>query len=325
MATADGFVQDIINQALTVGANKADEAKAYADQAAAAASGFSYTNPLQATFTPDNVEPPVNIPTSATGVDSALYNTTYDQIKNDLTSQFANFFVTYFPNECNYLAAAQERLCSMLAGELGMPTEIEDQIWQRDRSRVLTEVARANQEVIATFAARRYPIPPGAAVHQMQMQQIEAQNKVAQHSRDVAIKQVEIVIENIKFAVQQALEYRIKGIAAAAEYIKTLALGPEIAMKLATSAADAQAKLISAANTYYGSRIRLEELKFEVKKFNAGVMNHAQEVDVREFSERLKARVQVLSASAQAAGTQAAAALNAVHASAQVTLTEDTA
>lgn len=325
MATADGFVQDIINQALTVGANKADEAKTYADQAAAAASGFSYTNPLQATFAPDNVEPPVLIPTSATGVDSALYNTTYAQIITDLSGQFANFFVTYFPNECDYLAAAQQRLCAMLAGELGIPAAVEEQIWTRDRSRVLGEVARANQEVVANFASLGYPVPPGAAIHQMQLQQVEAQNKIAQQSRDVAIKQAEIVIENIKFAVQQALEYRVKGISAAAEYIKTLALGPEIAMKLATSAADAQAKLISAANTYYGSRIRLEELKFEVEKFNVGMINHAQEVDVREFSERLKARVQVLTGAAQAAGTQAAAALNAVHASAQVTLTEDAA
>jgi len=325
MSVSLAQVQAIIDQALAVGAAKSSEAKAYADQAATAASGFASTNPVQALFTPGNVEPPVLIPTSATGVDSALYNTTYDQIKNDLIGQFSSFFATYFPNECDYLAAAQKRLCEMLNGGTGIPADVEDQIWQRDRSRVLTEVARANQEVIANFASLGYPVPPGAAVHQMQMQQIEAQNKTAQQSRDVAIKQVEIMLENLKFAIQQALDYRIKGIQAAGDYIRTLAIGPEIAMKLATSAADAQAKLISAANTYYGSRIRLEELKFEVEKFNVGMINHAQEVDVREYSERLKARVQVLSSAAQAAGTQAAAALNAVHASAQVTLTEDSA
>lgn len=321
--SAESYATSIINQALSVAASKASEAASYSSQAAAAASGFASTNPVQALFTPGNVEPPVLIPTSATGVDSALYNTTYDQIKNDLIGQFSTFFATYFPNECDYLAAAQTRLCEMLNGGTGIPADVEDQIWQRDRARVLTEVARANQEVIANFAALGYPVPPGAAAHQMQMQQIEAQNKTSQQSRDVAIKQVEIMLENLKFAIQQALDYRIKGIQAAGDYIRTLAIGPEIAMKLATSAADAQAKLISAANTYYGSRIRLEELKFEIEKYNSGVMNAAQAVDVHEFSERLKARVQVLAAAAQAAGTQAAAALNAVHASAQVAFNEE--
>ncbi len=321
--SAEAQVEAIINQALSVAADKANEASSYAAQAATAASGFASTNPVQVVFTPGNVEPSVYIPSTAAGVDSALYNTTYDQIKNDLIAQFTGFFASYFPNECDYLAKAQTRLCEMLEGGLGIPADVEDQLWQRDRARVLTEVARANQEVVESFAARRYPVPPGAAVHQMQMQQIAAQDKIAQQSRDVAIKHAEILIENVKFAVQQALDYRIKGIAAAAEYIKTLALGPEIAMKLATSAADAQAKLISAANTYYGSRIRIEELKFEVQKWNSGVLNEAQKVDVHEFSERLKARVQVLASAAEAAGTQAAAALNAVHASAQTAYSEE--
>ena len=47
--------------------------------------------------------------------------------------------------------------------------------------------------------------------------------------------------------------------------------------------------------------------------------------DVREFSQRLKARTDTLSAAARAAGDQAAAALNAVHASAQVAVQGETA
>ena len=47
--------------------------------------------------------------------------------------------------------------------------------------------------------------------------------------------------------------------------------------------------------------------------------------DVREFSNRLRARAEVLSAAARAAGDQAAEALNAVHASAQVAVQGETA
>lgn len=324
--SAEALVESIIDNALDIAREKADEAASYASQAITASSGVAFTNPSYVTFTPANIEPPVLIPTSATGVDSALYGSTYDQIKNDLIAQFNNFFGTYFPaDECNALAKAQTALCSMLSGGTGIPAHIEEQIWQRDRARVLNEVGRSHREVLAAFAGRGFPLPPGAAQHQVSTLQRDAQDKVAQQSRDVAIKHLELLIENIRFAIGQALDYRIKGIAAAGDYIKTLAVGPEIAMRLATSAADAQAKLISAANTYYGSRIRLEELKFEVKKWNSNVQNSAQAVDVNAHAERLKARAQVLAQAAQAAGTQAAAALNALHSSAQVVVQGETA
>ncbi len=115
--------------------------------------------------------------------------------------------------------------------------------------------------------------------------------------------------------MQNALDYRIKGIQAAAEYIKTLAIGPEIAMRIATSAAGAQAQLIGAASQYYRNRIAVEELRLDAEKFNAGLRNEAGINHVREFSNRLKARTDTL----------AAAALNAVHASAQVAVQGETA
>ncbi|NMG71852.1 hypothetical protein [Parazoarcus communis] len=324
--SAEAQVIAIIDQALAVAQQKADESASYADQAITASSGFASTNPVLVSFTPkSNLEPSVLIPNAAAGVDGALYDSTYGRIQADLTGAFTNFFVEYFPNECDYLAKAQSALCAMLDGSTGIPAHVEEQIWQRDRARVLNEVGRSHREVLATFAGRGFPLPPGAAQHQLSTMQQDAQDKVAQQSRDVAIKHVEILIENLRFAVQQALDYRIKGIAAAADYIKTLAIGPEIAMKLATSAADAQARLIGAANSYYGSRIRVEELRFEALKWNSNVQNAAQAVDVNAHAERLKARAQVLAQAAQAAGTQAAAALNAVHASAQVAVQAESA
>ncbi len=323
--SAEALVEQIINQALDVAQTKSDEASEYASQAITASSGFSTFAPGSLTFEPNPVEPPVNIPTNATGVDGALYDSTYGQIVTDLANGFANFFHEYFPNECDYLLKAQESLCSMLDGGTGIPAHVENQIWQRDRSRVLEDVSRARDDVLATFAARGFPLPPGAAAHTVRLAEAEANNKIAQQSRDVAIKHVEILIENIKFAIQNALEYRIKGIQAAGEYIKVLALGPEIAMKLATSAAGAQAQLISAASQYYRNRIAVEELKLDVLKFNADAHNEAGMNGVREFSNRLRARVETLSAAARAAGDQAAAALNAVHASAQVAVQGETA
>ena len=316
--SAEALVEQIINQALQTAEEKSELATRYADQAITASSGFSTFGAQTIVFSPGSVEPPVTIPTNAAGVDGALYNTAYGKIIADLSDKFAGFFAEYFPNECDYLQEAQAKLCEILAGGAGIPAHVENQIWQRDRSRVLEDVSRARDDVLATFASRGFPLPPGAAAHTMRLAEVDANNKIAQQSRDVAIKHVEILIENIKFAIQQALDYRVKSIQAAGDYIKVLALGPEIAMKLATSAAGAQAQLISAASQYYRNRIAVEELKLDAAKFNAGVRNEVGMNGVREFSNRLRAQVETLSASARAAGDQAAAALNAVHASAQV-------
>lgn len=322
--SAEQLVETIINTALEVSQAKADQAADFANQAITASSGTAWMRPNTVTFKPGDVEPPVNIPRNAAGVDGALYGSTYDQIIDDLSDRFAGFFAEYFPNECDYLTKAQQALCDMLRGGSGIPDHVENQIWQRDRSRVLQDVNRARDDTLATFAARGFPLPPGAAAHAISLAEADASNKIAQQSRDVAIKQVEILIDNIKFAIQNALDYRIKGIQAAGDYIKTLALGPEIAMKLATSAAGAQAQLISAASNYYRNRIALEELKLDVLKFNAGSMNEIGQTEVREFSNRLRARSEVLASAAKSAGDQAAAALNAVHASAGVAVQGET-
>ena len=323
--SAEALVEQIINTALTNASAQSDAATAFANQAISASSGFASFSPQQVNFYPGNVEPPVVIPASAAGVDGALYDSTYSQIVTDLTGKFAGFFAEYFPNECDYLAKAQDQLCDMLSGGSGIPAHVENQIWQRDRARVLQEVGRVQQELVAGSAARGFPLPTGAAMYAVQTAQRDGQDKIAQQSREVAIKHVEVLIENIKFAIQQALDYRVKGIQAAGDYIKTIALGPEIAMKLATSAAGAQAQLINAASSYYRNRIAVEELRLDVLKFNAATRNEVGMNDVREFSNRLKARVETLSAAARAAGDQAAAALNAIHASAGIAVQGETA
>ena len=112
--SAEALVESIINQALSIAADKADEASGYASQAVTASSGFSSFAPQSVVFRPGNVEPPVTIPMNAAGVDGALYGSTYDQIVTDLSDKFAGFFSEYFPNECDYLEKAQTQLCDML-------------------------------------------------------------------------------------------------------------------------------------------------------------------------------------------------------------------
>ncbi len=185
--SAEQLVTDIINNAITIANESSANATKYSNDAITASMGFSSASFSGLDFRPAAIEPPVNIPTNATGVDGALYDSTYSQIIADLTGKFAGFFADYFPNECDYLEKAQAQLCDMLDGGAGIPAHVEDQIWQRDRSRVLEDVNRVRDATLATFASRGFPLPPGAAAHTIHLAQSEASNKIAQQSRDVAI------------------------------------------------------------------------------------------------------------------------------------------
>lgn len=325
--SAEALVEQIIDRALAVGLAKSQQADSLASSAISFASGGAYISTFPTVnFTPANVEPPVNIPFNASGLDTALYDATYTRIIADLADQFAGFFDDYFPASCDFVAKAQDWLCLVLdEGGTGVNPVVEEQLWQRDRARVLKEVARAERDTLATFAARGFPLPPGPANYALVQAQTRASEEIAKQSRDVAIKHFDVEIENVRFAVQQALDFRIKAVAAAADYIRALALGPQIAAQLATSAADAQARLITAASTYFRARIELEQLKLDVRKTNAGLQLDAAKTNVAAFTDAAQNRTNAAVSLAASLGTQAAAALNAVHGSAQVAVQTDAA
>ena len=213
--------------------------------------------------------PNVYIPYAAEAASVESLETFSDAIIDKLVPLFTGFMSKYFPDDCDYLMKAQGWVCDALTnGGTGLNAAVEDQIWQRDRSRVLAEVRRARDEVLTTFAGRGFPIPPGAALHLMRQSQVEAQNKIAQASRDVAIKQAELEIENVRFAVDKSIDLYVKALAAAADYMKALAVAPTSAMQVIPSVTDSQSKLISAASDYYRARLSASELLVNVASTN---------------------------------------------------------
>jgi len=311
-------------------------------------------------------EPPVQIPTLAEGASIEMFSSWWLQINDALVDNFTWFIDNYFPNECDYLGKAQSWICKTLAeGGTGMAPAVEEQIWQRDRARLLRDSKRATDELLATFASRGFPLPPGAAVAATLSINKDAQDKIAQASRDVAIKQAEIEIENVRFAVENAIKLYTGAIAAAGDFIKALAGTTGNMSQLIPSVTDSQAKLISAASEYYRARISVEELRLkaampvaewgqrvnEKNVDNSMVLINKQvdadlelykadlsrdemrlkaalptaEMEMRTNEKNvdvdlaiIKAKVDAAVAAAQSLGTQAAAALNGLHASASI-------
>ena len=275
--------------------------------------------PARIDYSSSVIEPTVNIPINAEGASVERFEEFSGMVIDKLAGLFGGFMTEFFPNECGYLQKAQQWICDALTnGGTGIKPHVENQIWQRDRARVLADVKRAGDELLAAFAARGFPLPPGAATHAMHLTQFDGQNKIAQASRDVAIKQVEIEIENVRFAVESAISLYGSAIAAASDYIKALSIGPTAAMQVVPSVTDSQSRLIGAASEYYRARIAVKELELRATLPNAE-MDQAARAKRGDWQIALvHARVRAAMAAAQGLSSQAAAALNGLHASASI-------
>lgn len=246
---------------------------------------------------------------------TALYQSTADEIKALIGNGLTGFYTSYFPLG-NELAAARAWVENAITnGGTGLNANIEAQIWERDRSRVLREAARATDEIMASFAARGYPLPPGALIDQVSRIDQDARDKTAQASRDVAIKQAEIELENIRFAIGKAIDMRTAAIQAAGDYIRTLALGPQLGVQMATAVIDAKSKMAGALTSFYQAKISALELplKAEIAEKTSNV--EIRKANLAALTGSISARVATVEAAARAAGTQAAAALNSINAS----------
>jgi hypothetical protein len=312
-------VNAIINRAVLIGTEKSDQASAAADTAMMAALGYSTLEAPAVATDVSVVEPSVYIPSNATGVDTALFNSTYDKIALDLGNKFASFFTDFFPLNPATMAAAEAWLYNAIVnGGSGINITVEDQIWQRDRDRITRAAQASEAEATASWAAKGFPMPVGAALGAVAQIRRDRDFKIYDAGRDRAIKSWEMEYANVKFAIQQAIDYRVKAVQAAGDYIRTLALAPQIASQLSTAALGAQAQLINAAASYYNARIKVVDMKLEKDKLNAGMTMSAGQTNMTGFNARIQNQTNAAVSIASSLGNQAASALNSVSAVAQV-------
>lgn len=275
--------------------------------------------PAPYNFSPSVIEPPVDIPSHAAGASQSEFESLAQSVVNQLAGEFSDYIDTHFPDNSVLLAPAEAWLTNAVTnGGTGISAAVEDQIWQRDRARVNAEADSAEDELITGWAAKGYDLPPGALLSSQSMLRKQAADRMAQASRDIAIKQAELEISNVRFAVESSMRQYSAALAAAQGYIQTLAVAPGTAASLTQVTANSQAQLISAASSYYQSRIGVQEL---LMKNAITPATWDQEARVKS-ADLTMAEIKVLTdaaiAAAQSLGTQAASALNGLHTSAGI-------
>jgi hypothetical protein len=262
---------------------------------------------------PTIAEPPVTIPSLINVTDvMTLFDTKYLELVALLADKFVAFRTSYFPNEQASYAAAESWLAAAVANPTGgMPAAVAAQLITDDRDRITADAIRASDALIATFAARRFPLLPGAAASGILQIQQTAQDGMADSSRKLTIQSLEMM----KFAIEKTVSMRQIAMNSAVDYIKALASGPDMASRLINTGYDAQSKLITSAAAFYNARTDASKAVSAVRQFNSttalSVAEKNQMSDLTMIEDRLKALLTECSAFAQ----MATSLFNNLHAS----------
>lgn len=255
---------------------------------------------------------------------TALYGATADDVINTLTGIYADFLTAYFPEDA-YIADAQDWVTRALTtGGAGINTVVEGQLWGRARDRALVDASRAQEALEADWAARRFPMPPGALRYGSLVIQRTAQEAVAEAARTQASDSFRMEVENARLAVEKAVSLRSLALSSAGEYIRTLSAGPQVAASVASMIVDSQTRFSTTLTDYYRAQISAVEIPVRVSTTNAELKARTNEANLRTAMETITTRVNAVMANAQMSGTQAAAALNAIHTQASISASDVT-
>lgn len=252
-----------------------------------------------------------------------LYDSIRSALETTIEGKLDQFLTTYFPSPAAY-SKAMAWLENAVDGGVGIDPVIERQLWERDRARVLNESARAESEAAINWANRGFPLPPGALTGQVHQIRLDAQKKLSEQSRDIAIKRFDAGLENAKFAVKTIIDTAQTALNAASDYIKTVMMGPQLASELALSQVDAKIKVVQALTTLYAAEVGALDPVVKLAVAQGDMDMRGMETNARGEMTALEARVRAAVAYAEMLGAQAAAGLNALNASAQISGSDST-
>lgn len=318
-----GVVEGVMNQAWGRAISMSDLAETHIDEALALAGNAPRIN------SPSSVDAPVlpEAPTLAAlnqATATALYDSTRDDVVNMLTGMFTGFLAEYFPRDDFIDDAAEWVHRALTSGGSGINATVEAQLWNRAREKALVDAQRARESMEAEWAARRFPMPTGALRHGALQIDLAAQNAIAEAGRTAAIESFKAEVENARIAVERAVSLRSMALSSAGEYIRTLAQGPQVAASVSNTIIDAQSRFASTVTDFYRAQVTAAEIPVRVGTVNAELKARTNEANLRTAMETLTQRVSAVVANAQMVGTQAAAALNAIHTQASISGSDST-
>jgi len=306
--SAEETVNSLITAARAAAESALDEAISYAQQASTAAN--SVLVGLPAIPHPNFVEvevPPFNPNVDLSGEFTQAFDNAFEAFGPDFAAEAGNFLNTYFPNFAGCMrTSVDDWICNTIQGQgTGIPVAVENQIWNRAREKELLDAARSRNQLTTQWASRGWSMPTGMLANQLLELNQETATRAALHAREIAIKQAEVVIETIRFAVQQGVQMRLGVVAALVDYMRAYMAPWELAIRKAEALVDAKSRLWQSSSAYYSALISAAELslKYDSLAIDRGVQANKLTVDqvIGTVSNRVNAAVSAAQAMAQAA------------------------
>lgn len=96
-------------------------------------------------------------------------------------------------------------IAQRIRGGTGLSSAVEQALWDRARDRETKAALAREQEVLRSAEALGFPLPQGALAGQLADARREYHEKLAELSREIAIKQAELEQSNVKDAIEQGL------------------------------------------------------------------------------------------------------------------------
>lgn len=216
-----------------------------------------------------------------------------------------------------YMPQAKSVILDYLRGK-GLPPEVEQALFDRAADRETANSTQATKAAFATWASRGFFMPPGMLVEQVNQIQEKAMLAKNTLSRDIMTKQWDLMIENAKFGIQQALAaeqfiYTVFNNAVTRDF-EMAKLRLDIEMRLYESAIhlyNAQMTGYQIQATVYKTKLEAEMMKVDVYKAELegqkiiGELN-MQKVQIFEAQVRaLLSKVEIYKATMEGARTKA--------------------
>lgn len=323
-------VSDVLNYIKNVAETKVAQTTAAIQGSIAAAGEFpNITTPDKILLPPiDSIRSYRAPTTNVIGLNdlATIYGSETAAVAEQLSAQFDALFDRFFPSTEQYAAAADDWLRAAITdGGSGVNAFVEDQIWARDRARVLRESARASDEAMTAWTGRGFAMPPGALVHQLASIERDAQEKIGESSRERAVKTWEAELENVRQAVARSLAMRNEAITAAMEFTKMYALeGSGFGLQRTQNIQAANQRLTDNLFAFYKEDVENTKLNFQYKIDAKNDSFEVQRMTQKQAADKFTLLMQPLTQAIQTYGMQAAAALNGMHAQGSVSGSDNT-
>lgn len=281
------------------------------------------------TEVPKAVEMPSDLPAQLSPTAARQrFDDAVDKFSKQFKQDAIDFFTKYFPDDMSDLNTVRSWVNGALNYSYTPDSWGINQAWEQARARALTEAGRANDEALVAWAARGYPLPPGAAAQQRSMIDQDARDKIADVNRTQAVEQSRMILEAERMGLEHqraaagllvqipeiVARARTEAMRAAAEYIRLQTLGPTLAVQLSTSSAEAEGRMTSALMDYYRTWVSTEELPSRVRMANADRYINQRQAVYGQVMQKGSEFADGMKANALAMAQQASTALNALHA-----------